>query len=115
MIMVPLLRALPAKSALEMMMTGSRISAREARDPGFVTDVVPIQELDLRVYALAAELAAKPTETLRLGRDAFYAIQDHDTRALFERLNAQLTHALATEDAREGLAAFAEKRAPNWR
>lgn len=115
MIMVPLLRSLPAKTALEMMMTGRRVTAREAQELGFVNEVVPSADLDTRVAALAAELASKPPEAMRLGRDAFYALQDRDTRALLGRLNEQLTVALSTDDAQEGLAAFAEKRPPSWR
>jgi enoyl-CoA hydratase len=115
MIMVPLLRSMPAKAALELMMTARRVSAAEARSLGFVTDVVPLSELDARVGTLAAELASKASQTMRLGRNAFYAMQDQETRTLLARLNEQLSLALATDDAREGLAAFAEKRAPTWR
>jgi enoyl-CoA hydratase/carnithine racemase len=114
MIMVPLLRSLPRKTALELMMTGRRVAAREAEQLGFVNEVVPVGELDTRVAALAAELASKPPEAMRLGRNAYYAVQDHDGRAVLAHLNEQLTIALGTDDAREGLAAFAEKRPPNW-
>jgi enoyl-CoA hydratase len=115
MITVPMLRALPAKVALELMMTGRRVAADEARDLGFLNEVVPREDLDARVGALAAELAAKPAEAMRLGRDAFYAIQDRNTKALLTQLNQHLTRALDSADAQEGLAAFTEKRRPNWR
>jgi enoyl-CoA hydratase/carnithine racemase len=114
MIMVPLLRSMPTKIALELMMTGRRISAREGQQLGFVNDVVPLSDLDARVAALATDLASKPPEAMRLGRDAFYELQDDETGAVLDRLNAQLTIALGTDDAREGLAAFAAKRRPNW-
>ncbi|MGH9179720.1 MAG: enoyl-CoA hydratase/isomerase family protein [Acidimicrobiales bacterium] len=111
---VPLARALPPRKALELMMTGRRIDAREADAMGFLTRVVPADQLDAAVDELAATLAAKPAETLRLGRDAFYAVWGLGAREAFGQLHPLLTLASLTEAAREGAAAFAEKRPPRW-
>jgi enoyl-CoA hydratase/carnithine racemase len=114
MITVPLCRSMPPKKALELMMTGRRVSATEAEVLGFVTRVVPVGELDGAVASLAASLAAKSPAVMRLGRDSFYAVWDTDAAAALAFLHSQLTLTTLTDDAREGLAAFAEKRAPHW-
>jgi enoyl-CoA hydratase/carnithine racemase len=114
MITVPLLRSLPPKKALELMMTGRRVSAEEGERLGFVTQVVRPDELDAAVAALAATLAAKPPAAMRLGRDAFYQVLDLDSAHALRLLQAELTVVSSTDDAAEGMASFAEKRAPRW-
>src|SRR3954469_9653235 len=76
MITVPLLRSMPAKKVLELQMTGRRVDAAEADRIGFVTRVVPVDQLDAAVDELAATLAAKSPAPLRLGRDSFYDVWD---------------------------------------
>src|SRR5215207_5718134 len=68
MITVPLTRSMPPKKALELMMTGRRVGAAEAERIGFVTKVVPVDELDRAVDELGALLASKPPGLMRLGR-----------------------------------------------
>jgi enoyl-CoA hydratase/carnithine racemase len=114
MITVPLLRSLPPKRALELMMTGRRVSAAEGERLGFVTRVVPPDELDGAVGELAATLASKPPAAMRLGRDAFYRVLDLDSAHALALLQSELTVLSATDDAAEGMAAFAEKRPPSW-
>jgi enoyl-CoA hydratase/carnithine racemase len=114
MITVPLCRSMPPKKALELMMTGRRVDAHEAEVLGFVTRVVPVAELDDTVASLASSLAAKSPAVMRLGRDAFYAVWDANAADALALLHSQLTLTTLTEDAKEGIAAFAEKRAPRW-
>ena len=111
---VPLIRALPPRKALELMMTGRRIGAEEADRLGFVTRVVPRGQLDQAVDELAAALAAKPAGPLRLGRDAFYAVWGLGAREALGHLHPLLTLSSMSEEALEGAAAFAEKRPPRW-
>ena len=114
MVTVPMLRSMPPRVALDLMLTGRRIDAEEADRIGFLTACVPLERLDERVADLARLLASKPPEAVRLGRNAFYAVQDAGTEAALRYLNGQLTLALATADAREGRAAFTDKRIPRW-
>ncbi len=111
---VALIRAMPPRVALELMMTGRRLGAEEAARLGFVHRVVPVDQLDAAVDELAATLATKPPVAMRRGRDAFYATWGLDAAEAVERLHPLLTETLAGGEATEGRAAFAERRPPRW-
>ncbi|HLN43297.1 MAG TPA: enoyl-CoA hydratase-related protein, partial [Acidimicrobiales bacterium] len=114
MITVPLMRSMPPKQALELMLTGRRVDAAEGQRLGFVTRVVPADELDAAVSDLARTLAAKSPAAMKLGRDAFYAVWDMAAPQALAHLHAMLSLTAQTEDAAEGIAAFLEKRPPQW-
>ncbi|MGH9119402.1 MAG: enoyl-CoA hydratase/isomerase family protein [Acidimicrobiales bacterium] len=115
MITVPILRSMPPRKALELMMTGRRVDAVEAERIGFVSRVVAVDELDAAVGELAVQLASTSPLTMRLGRDSFYAVVDQPAETALRLLHPLLTVAASTDDAAEGIAAFAEKRAPQWK
>ena len=115
MITVPLVRSMPPKRALELMMTGRRVSAEEGERLGFVNRVVPAAELDAAVDEVAATLAEKSPTAMKLGRDAFYEVLDLDARHALTLLQSALTIVAGTEDAAEGISAFKEKRPPQWK
>jgi enoyl-CoA hydratase len=115
MITVPLTRSMPPKRALELMLTGRVVDAAEAERIGFVTRVVPHDELDAAVDELAATLASKSPAVMRLGRESFYAVWDQAAGDALALLHSMLTLTTNTEDSVEGITAFLEKRPPEWR
>jgi len=114
MITVPLLRALPPRLAFELMSTGRRVDADEALRVGMVNRVVPAADLDAAVAELTATLAEKSPLTMRHGRQAFYRALEMQSDAALDYLQAMLTVTSASDDAREGITAFLEKRPPKW-
>ena len=115
MITVPMVRSMLPKHALELMLTARVVGAEEAERKGFVTRVVPHDQLDTAVDELVTVLASRSPAVMRLGRDSFYAVWDVAADAALEHLHAMLTLTNQTEDAAEGIAAFLDKRPPRWR
>lgn len=107
-------RNVPRKKAAELLLLGEQISAAEAERIGLVNRVVADDEFDAAVSEWALKLASKSPLMLKLGKDAMFRQQDMDFTAALEYLRGQLTLAFGTEDLREGVAAFFEKRDPNW-
>ncbi len=114
MVTVPMVRSMPPKKALELMMTSRVVDAAEADRIGFVTRVVPHGDLDAAVADLVAVLASKPPGAMRTGRDSFYAVWDAAAGEALAHLHALLTVTSQTAEAHEGIAAFAAKRRPTW-
>lgn len=108
-------RALPARLALDLMMTGRLITPAEALAAGAVSRVVPREELDVAVDEVVEALLSKSPAVLALGRDAFYTTIDLGFDAALDYLQAGLTSVSLTEDSREGVRAFVEKRTPSWK
>jgi enoyl-CoA hydratase/carnithine racemase len=115
MIQAVLIRNLPRKTLLEMLLLGDRFGADEALRIGLVNRVVPASELDAAVDEIAGKLERKSPIIMRLGRDSFYRIQDMEFRAALEYLQAQLSLVTLTEDTKEGVMAFFEKREPEFK
>jgi enoyl-CoA hydratase/carnithine racemase len=115
MISAVLRDVVPRKAALEMMLTGRRIDAFEAQRLGIVSRVVAPGGLDAAVDEVVDALASYSPAVLRMGRDAWHAMADMDFDAALELLHLELTSAAMTEDAIEGVAAFLQKRPPEWR
>ncbi len=115
MIMAVMQRVVPRRKLLNMMLLGERLTASEALDLGLLSHVVDDTELDTAVDALTAKLASQSPTAMRLGLRAFHHQSDLALDDALPYLRDRLYELLGTEDAREGLQAFFEKRAPVWK
>ena len=100
--------------AFELLFTGRSFGAAEALQLGLVNEVVPEAQVMERARAIAQQLAAKSPLVMRLGRQAFYKAVDVEYRRGVASAVEHFGNVAGTEDAREGMAAFVEKRKPAW-
>ena len=114
MISAVLVRAMPRKAVLELMMTGRIIDPFEAQRLGAVSRVVSRDELDVVVDAVVDELLSLSPGVLMIGKDSFQGMAGLDFDTALDRLQGGLTEITMTNDASEGVAAFVEKRKPDW-
>ncbi len=100
------------KKAMEMVLLGEKLSAAQAQEMGLITRSVPADNLDETVDTILKSLAAKSPIGMKIGKDAFYAMQDMGFEDALDFLCQKLAEVAATEDAVEGITAFIEKRPP---
>lgn len=115
MVMAGLFRVMPRRAALDFIMRGYSLPATRALELGLATQLVATAELDDTVGKLAGELAALSPATMRLGLEAYYHQDTLEFEQAIPYLMEMLARTLGTEDAREGIAAFLEKRPPVWK
>ncbi|MDO8774547.1 MAG: enoyl-CoA hydratase [Burkholderiaceae bacterium] len=112
--MVAISRSIAPKHAMQMLATGRLFDADFALAVGLVNEVVESGQLDAAVDALANEIAEKSTYTLALGKNAFYRQSQMSLSDAYEYAGEVVARNMEHPDAREGIAAFVEKREPNW-
>src|ERR1700716_29974 len=115
MIQAILSRNIPRKVLLEMEMLGDRWTATQLQGVGVINRVVPHDQLDSAVKEITDKQVRKSPVALRLGRDSFYRQQDMEFRAALDYLHSQFTLVTLTEDSKEGIKAFFEKREPDFK
>ena len=113
--MVALSRNLANKHAMEMLLTGDMIPAPRAAEMGLVNHIVPGAELTAASMALAQKIAAKSSLTLATGKGAFYQQKEMDLADAYIYAAEVMVENMLARDAEEGIAAFIEKRPPDWR
>ncbi|NVM57605.1 MAG: enoyl-CoA hydratase [Desulfobacterales bacterium] len=112
---VPLVRAIGRKRALEMLLTGRMISAKEAEQYGLINKVVPAEQLAAETKTLAEKIAEASSLTLSIGKEAFYTQVNLADSEAYDYAKHVIVTNLFAEDAKEGLSAFLEKRKPAWK
>jgi len=111
---VPLARSVGRKKTLEMVMTGDIISASEAERLGLVNRVVPDDQLEQATLELASKLVAKSPLALQIGKAGIYGMADLPYHQALDYVGELFASLCSTEDAQEGVQAFAERREPVW-
>lgn len=112
---VPLSRNLSRKQAMRMLLTGDFISAGQAQAYGLINDVVREDELQQATTDLAHKITAKSPLAIKLGKQMFYQQLPMDLSAAYAFAGERMACNMDSEDAREGIDAFIEKRAPEWK
>jgi enoyl-CoA hydratase/carnithine racemase len=113
--MVALSRNLSAKHAMEMLLLGEMIPAQEAARLGLVNRVVPTGEALAEAQRLAGVIASKSAATVKVGKRTFYEQREMGLKAAYDHASAVMVENMLARDAEEGIGAFMEKRAPDWR
>lgn len=112
--MVPLVRNITPKLAMEMLLTGQPLSAERALAAGLINRVTSPEELDAAIAEIAAAIVASSPLTIRMGKAAFYRqLALDEGTAYIDAVDVMTQNALA-HDAQEGISAFLQKRPPQW-
>ena len=112
---VPLVRNVPIKRAMEMLLTGDFIDAPTALAQGLVNRVVPLERLDAEVERLVAAIVEKPRTALAMGKAVVYQQRELGLAAAYQLAGQTMAVNMMDEAAQEGARAFAEKRPPAWK
>jgi enoyl-CoA hydratase/carnithine racemase len=113
--MVALSRNVPRKRAMEMLLTGDMISAPVAAEWGLVNEAVDESGLEAAVTKYAEKVASKSPHVLKIGKRAFYEQLDQSLDDAYRHTAQVMTENMLARDAAEGIDAFLEKRAPQWK
>jgi enoyl-CoA hydratase/carnithine racemase len=111
---VPLVRNIPAKQAMEMLLTGGFISAEEALARGLVNRVVAPDALDAEIEQMLQAILAKPREAIAMGKALFYQQRETGIAAAYQLAGQTMACNMIHPVAQEGVLAFVEKRKPQW-
>lgn len=112
---IPVARCVGRKKALELLLYGNLIPAKEAQSLGLVNRVVPGETLETESRRWAEELARKSPVAVQIAKTGFYTAEDLSYDKQFALMNEAFARLCTTDDAKEGVQAFFEKRAPDWK
>lgn len=112
---IPVSKSIGRKKAMELLLYGDLIKAPEAMEMGLVNRVVPKEDLEQEARAWAESLAKRSPVAVQIAKKGYYAAEDMNYDKQFEYMNEAFARLCTTEDAKEGVSAFFEKRKPEWR
>lgn len=108
-------RNIPRKRAFELLVTGEFVDAQTAVRDGLINRAVPEEQLDAEVTRLAERIVANPAVAIEIGKKMFYRQLELDLEDAYDYAGGVMARNMMAEDAREGIAAFLDKRKPTWR
>ena len=112
---VPLLRNVPPKAAMEMLVTGDFISAQQALERGLVNRVAAPDQLDAEVGKLVASILDKPRAAIAMGKELVWRQREMGIEAAYQLAGHTMALNMMDSCAQEGFKAFTEKRKPSWK
>ena len=113
--MVAVSRKIKRKPMMKMLLTGEPISAKYAKEIGLINDFYPKSKLDNEVLKIAKKIASKSNLTIKIGKQTFYKQLEMPLRKAYAYTSRMMTKNMMAIDAKEGIAAFLEKRRPVWK
>ena len=113
--MVAVSRKIKRKPMMKMLLTGEPISAKYAKEIGLINDFLPKSKLDKEVFKIAKKIASKSNLTIKIGKQTFYKQLEMPLRKAYAYTSRMMTQNMMAMDAKEGIAAFLEKRKPVWK
>jgi enoyl-CoA hydratase/carnithine racemase len=112
---IPVSKSIGRKKALELLLYGDLISAREALSLGLINKIAPVDQLETETLIWAETLAKKSPLAVQIAKTAFYSSEDMDYDRQFDFMNEAFARLCSSDDAKEGVKAFFEKRKPVWK
>ena len=113
--MVAVSRKIKRKPMMKMLLTGEPISAKYAKEIGLINDFFPKSKLNDEVFKIAKKIASKSNLTIKIGKQTFYKQLEMPLRKAYAYTSRMMTQNMMAMDAKEGIAAFLEKRRPVWK
>ena len=112
--MVALSRSVSKKSAMEMLLTGDLIDAKNACKIGLINNFFNSEELMKKVFEQADKISSKSMKTLKIGKKAFYKQREMSLEDAYDYTSTVMIENMLDKDSEEGISAFLEKRKPIW-
>ena len=113
--MVAVSRKVNRKIMMKMLLTGDPIKAKYAKEIGLINDCYSPKNLNSEVLKIAKKISSKSNLTIKIGKQAFYKQLEMPLEDAYKFTSKMMTLNMASKDAKEGIAAFLEKRKPNWK
>ncbi|MBF0413755.1 MAG: enoyl-CoA hydratase/isomerase family protein [Desulfamplus sp.] len=111
---IPVAKSIGRKQAMELLLSGRLIKADEALSMGLINKIVPKELLEEEALKWASEFAVKSPIAVQIAKNAFYNSEGLDYTKQFDYMNEAFARLCSTDDAKEGVKAFLEKRKPLW-
>ena len=113
--MVPISRIVNKKNLMEMLLTGELIDAKKALNIGLINQYFSSKLLSKKVFEIATKISNKSSNTLKIGKNAFYKQKEMSIEDAYKYTSKVMTKNLLCYESKEGINAFLNKRKPNWK